>query len=55
MWEIFRKDLLSFMYMLYEVGAVPLFLLLIAVIILEVITGYCLGFSCNVIYPFKIP
>lgn len=43
------------MDMLYEVEAMPLFLLLIAVSILEVITGYCLGFNSNVIYPFKIP
>lgn len=43
------------MDMLYEVEAMPLFLLLIAVSILEVITGYCLAFNCNVIYPFKIP
>lgn len=33
----------------------PLFLLLIAVIILEVVTGYCFGFDCDVMYPFKIP
>lgn len=43
------------MYMFYKAKAMPLFLLLIALIILEVVTGYCLGFNCDVIYPFKIP
>lgn len=44
-----------FMYMLYKVKGMPLFLLFIAVIILEVVTGYCFGFDFDVIYPFKIP
>lgn len=44
-----------FMHMLYKIKVMRLFLLVIALIILEAVTGYCLGFDCDVIYLFKIP